>query len=277
MPRSLNEFHAPPNRLQNSKSEYFNYQPAMINQSQNCHPMIRNDNGPILPINYYDYHTGPPNSSNIPAPVIFQRESLIPVKNSYRRRTAIPLIRPVSTVSNNNYNQQYKHRTQLEEKFNNQKFRNKSQYPTNEHIYDEEGIIASNAWHAGYSIADVYTDLMESQREFHNIDFYAEDTGILKNQNEITAQDRHILHHWLIKICTSQQFTSMHQEALHLCIALIDDFICKGPIPKAKFQLVGITALLLASKQLIYDAPEIQALLNLCEASCKTLDYMSPT
>jgi hypothetical protein len=91
--------------------------------------------------------------------------------------------------------------------------------------------------------------------------------GLLMNQNEITAQDRRTLHEWLIKICSAQssQFASMHQEALHLCIALIDDFIYKGSIPKAKFQLVGITALLLASKQLIYDPPEIQALLNLCE------------
>ena len=55
------------------------------------------------------------------------------------------------------------------------------------------------------------------------------------------------------------------QEALHLCIAIIDDYTSKVQIRKDKFQLIGVTALLLASKQLIYDAPEISTLLSLCE------------
>ena len=59
------------------------------------------------------------------------------------------------------------------------------------------------------------------------------------------------------------------QEALHLCIAIIDDYTSKVQIRKDKFQLIGVTALLLASKQLIYDAPEISTLLSLCEVCYK--------
>ena len=57
------------------------------------------------------------------------------------------------------------------------------------------------------------------------------------------------------------------KEALHLCIAIIDDYTSKVQIRKDRFQLIGVTALLLASKQLIYDAPEISTLLSLCEVS----------
>ena len=62
------------------------------------------------------------------------------------------------------------------------------------------------------------------------------------------------------------------QEALHLCVGIIDDYLSRVVVEKDKFQLIGVTALLLASKQLIYDPPDISSLCKLCEYIYSTDD-----
>ena len=121
----------------------------------------------------------------------------------------------------------------------------------------------------------LYTYIVEQEREFHS-----NHKSLGETQTDISVNDRTTLMTWLIRICTSNHFQSMHlviacfflsnelisiQEALHLCVAIIDDYLSRTTVVKDKFQLVGVTALLLASKQLIYDPPDIQSLVQLCE------------
>jgi len=127
-------------------------------------------------------------------------------------------------------------------------------------IGDIQSIDAARAWNNEYSLEAFFAEITDQERTHHS--------NPLLNQVEISAADRQTLVSWLINVCRSPaqlQVQSMHQEALHLCIAIIDDYTSKVQIRKDRFQLIGVTALLLASKQLIYDAPEISTLLSLCE------------
>ena len=120
----------------------------------------------------------------------------------------------------------------------------------------------------------LYTYIVEQERQFHS-----NHKPIAETQTDISVNDRSTLMTWLIRICTSNHFESMHlvsffqskvdstisQEALHLCVGIIDDYLSRKAVEKSKFQLIGVTALLLASKQLIYDPPDINSLVQLCE------------
>lgn len=127
-------------------------------------------------------------------------------------------------------------------------------------IDDEEGIQAALAWSNAYSSDLLYTYIVEQERQFH---FFHK--PIEQTQTDISVNDRTTLMTWLIRICTSNHFPSMHLEALHLCVSIIDDFLSRVEVEKKEFQLIGVTALLLASKQLIYDPPSMDSLVGLCE------------
>jgi hypothetical protein len=64
-------------------------------------------------------------------------------------------------------------------------------------------------------------------------------------QQEIQLSMIKILFDWLIEL--HYKF-SMRQETLHLTIHLINRMLCKVQVQKCELQLLGITALFLASK-----------------------------
>ncbi|NWU84677.1 CCNB2 protein, partial [Onychorhynchus coronatus] len=61
----------------------------------------------------------------------------------------------------------------------------------------------------------------------------------------LTGRMRAVLVDWLVQV--HSRFHLL-QETLYMCVALIDRFLQSHPVPRRKLQLVGVTAMLLASK-----------------------------
>ncbi|OAY26437.1 putative cyclin-B3-1 isoform X2 [Manihot esculenta] len=87
---------------------------------------------------------------------------------------------------------------------------------------------------------------------------------------EITPQMRGILINWLIEV--HFKFELM-QETLYLMVTLLDQYLSQVQIKKNQMQLVGLTALLLASKYEDFWHPRIQDLLSI-SAQSYTRDEM---
>ena len=75
------------------------------------------------------------------------------------------------------------------------------------------------------------------------------------SQKDITANMRAILLDWLVEV--HLRFKLL-QETLYLTINILDRFLAKVPIARSKLQLVGVTAMLLASKYEEMYPPEVR-------------------
>ena len=120
-----------------------------------------------------------------------------------------------------------------------------------------------------YTYFDISKIKLNSQipKEYINIIYHnlllEEDKGIKPNPNydnillqkEITAQMRSILIDWIIDVHYKFGFTD---ETLYMTVLIIDRYISYKPISKMKFQLLGITALLLSCKHEEISLPKIE-------------------
>lgn len=66
-----------------------------------------------------------------------------------------------------------------------------------------------------------------------------------KVQNDITNHMRLILVDWVVEVCEAYRLPS---QTLQLSIGLVDQYLSRKPIVRTKLQLLGITAMMLASK-----------------------------
>ena len=64
-------------------------------------------------------------------------------------------------------------------------------------------------------------------------------------QPQVTAAMRAVLVDWLVEV---QQNFELHHETLYLAVKLTDRFLERELIPKERLQLLGATAVLVASK-----------------------------
>ncbi|XP_069794829.1 G2/mitotic-specific cyclin-B1-like isoform X2 [Narcine bancroftii] len=71
---------------------------------------------------------------------------------------------------------------------------------------------------------------------------------------EITQNMRAILIDWLVQV---QRKFQLLQETLYMTVSIIDRFLQDNPVTKSKLQLVGVTAMLVASKYEEMYPPEI--------------------
>ncbi|KAG2679561.1 hypothetical protein I3760_11G055700 [Carya illinoinensis] len=83
-------------------------------------------------------------------------------------------------------------------------------------------------------------------------------------QTDITAHMRGILINWLIEV--HFKFDLM-QETLYLMVTLLDGFLSQATIKKNELQLVGLTALLLASKYEDFWHPRVKDLISISAES----------
>jgi G2/mitotic-specific cyclin-B3 len=67
----------------------------------------------------------------------------------------------------------------------------------------------------------------------------------MSRQHQLTGGMRAILIDWLIEV---QQNFELHHETLYLAVALTDLYLVQQPVSKDRLQLLGATALLVASK-----------------------------
>ncbi|NWX96685.1 CCNB2 protein, partial [Nothoprocta ornata] len=70
----------------------------------------------------------------------------------------------------------------------------------------------------------------------------------------INGRMRAILVDWLVQVHSRFQLL---QETLYMCVAVMDRFLQSHPVPRKRLQLVGITALLLASKYEEMFSPDV--------------------
>ncbi|NXM33342.1 CCNB2 protein, partial [Oxyruncus cristatus] len=87
-------------------------------------------------------------------------------------------------------------------------------------------------------VKDIYLYLRELELQQSVRPHYLEGTTI-------NGRMRAILVDWLVQV--HSRFHLL-QETLYMCVALIDRFLQSHPIPRKRLQLVGVTAMLLASK-----------------------------
>ena len=84
------------------------------------------------------------------------------------------------------------------------------------------------------------------------------------DDSSVTANMRSILVDWIIQV---QHHLKLCQETLYLAIGMLDLVLLRRDVDPDKLQLVGITALLVASKLEEYYPVDIKKLLHLTENS----------
>ena len=111
---------------------------------------------------------------------------------------------------------------------------------------------------------------------YHNL-LSEEDRGTIPNpdyqkiisQKEINEHMRSILIDWLVDVHYKFGFTD---ETLYMTVLIIDRYISYKPIQKAKFQLLGITALLLSCKHEEIVLPKIEDFIYITDNAYKKTD-----
>ena len=99
------------------------------------------------------------------------------------------------------------------------------------------------------------------------LDFYPSLQTLFANQTEINEKMRSILVSWLIEVHNKFRLLS---ETLFLTINLIDRYVeKKANISRYDYQLVGITAMFIASKYEEIYAPEIKDFIYITDNAYK--------
>eukprot|EP00063_Salmo_salar_P053315 XP_014028150.1 PREDICTED: cyclin-O [Salmo salar] len=83
----------------------------------------------------------------------------------------------------------------------------------------------------------------------------------LSRQPQVTAESRCKLISWLIPV---HRYLRLSFECCSLSVNIMDRFLASTPVASDCFQLLGVTALLLACKQVEVFSPRISQLLSLC-------------
>lgn len=97
-------------------------------------------------------------------------------------------------------------------------------------------------------VKDIYSYLHKCERRLKIKCDY------MKNQTELTEKMRTILIDWLIQVHAK---FNLLQETLYLTVYLLDRYLAQADVKRSELQLVGVTAMLLASKYEEMYAPEI--------------------
>jgi cyclin B len=84
---------------------------------------------------------------------------------------------------------------------------------------------------------------------------FAADCGYMQRQAEVNEKMRAILVDWLVEV--HLKFKLM-PETLFLTVNLIDRYLAAAPVTRKRLQLVGVTAMLVASKYEEIWAPEVR-------------------
>jgi hypothetical protein len=84
----------------------------------------------------------------------------------------------------------------------------------------------------------------------------------MENQSHINERMRSILVDWLVEVHLKFKLVP---ETLYLTINIIDRFLDRGEVTRPKLQLVGVTALLIASKYEEIYPPELRDLVYICD------------
>ena len=105
-------------------------------------------------------------------------------------------------------------------------------------------------------------DIIESYREKEVI--FSVRPGYMERQPELNERMRTILVDWLIEV--HHKFR-MVPETIYLAVNIVDRYLDIKECPQTKFQLVGSTALLIASKYEEIFPPDLRDLVYICDGA----------
>ena len=94
---------------------------------------------------------------------------------------------------------------------------------------------------AGEYIDEIFDNLIDEEKDLN----WKINPNYFENQTEINQSMRSILIDWLIDVHNKFQFK---EETIYIAIYIIDNYLSKRIIKRHKFQLLGITSLVIASK-----------------------------
>lgn len=86
--------------------------------------------------------------------------------------------------------------------------------------------------------------------------------NFLSTKNNVQPHMRSILINWLIQV---HQTFSLASETLYICVSMIDRYLARELVQKNRLQLVGVTALFIASKYEEIYYPEIGEFVGICD------------
>ncbi|CAA7026019.1 unnamed protein product [Microthlaspi erraticum] len=117
---------------------------------------------------------------------------------------------------------------------------------------------ASNQLEVAEYVDDIYQFYWTSEALNPALGYY------MSSQSGVSPVTRGILINWLIEV--HFKFDLMH-ETLYLTMNLLDRYLSQVPVQKSEMQLIGLTALLLASKYEDYWHPRIKDLISISAES----------
>ena len=89
--------------------------------------------------------------------------------------------------------------------------------------------------------------------------------GYMKKQPQINEKMRAILIDWIIDIHFK---FNLKLQTLYITVMIIDSFLSKKEIRRSEFQLLGLTALLIACKTEEVQCPQMKDLIDLTDGAC---------
>lgn len=93
----------------------------------------------------------------------------------------------------------------------------------------------------------------------------------MDSQTDISPKMRSILIDWLVEVHMKYRLCS---ETLHLTVNLIDRYLAKVPVMRKRLQLVGVVAMLIASKFEDVRPPELHEMVYITDSAYKKEDLL---
>lgn len=129
-------------------------------------------------------------------------------------------------------------------------------------VFDIDAEDADNPQLASEYVNEIYAYLRDLEKTYSVRPNYL-------NGQEITGKMRAILIDWL---CQVHHRFRLLQETLFLTVSIIDRFLQVNPVGRSKLQLVGVTAMLIASKYEEMYAPEVSDFVYITDNAYTRMD-----
>ncbi|XP_017488877.1 PREDICTED: G2/mitotic-specific cyclin-B2-like, partial [Rhagoletis zephyria] len=111
-----------------------------------------------------------------------------------------------------------------------------------------------------YLLSDYAADIYKYLRELEEKQSLK--PNFLAIKNTVQPNMRSILINWILQV---HQSFNLAPETLYICVSIIDRFLARELVQKTRLQLVGVTALFIASKYEEIYYPEIGQFVDMCD------------
>jgi len=113
--------------------------------------------------------------------------------------------------------------------------------------------------------ADLMRSMLRREHEF------MPEASYMQTQPQINAKMRSILNDWLYEVHRKYK---LRHETLFLAICILDSYLSKACVSRRRFQLVGVTALLIAAKVEEIEPPQLAELVYVTDNSYSKQDIL---